>query len=120
MSEFSAPSESTQIDLLAVLDAGAIGKPSPAGNGANGAGPFDEAALIEAVRSGASYHRAALSLLAHWAHQGSGMLEAEARLRGLFEDVFPPDRDHRWHDRVAEIRRLLSYVYGKLADKDDE
>jgi len=42
------------------------------------AGPFDEAALIEAVRSGASYHRAALSLLAHWAHQGTGMLEAEA------------------------------------------
>jgi hypothetical protein len=32
------------------------------------AGPFDEAALIEAVRSGASYHRAALSSLAHWAH----------------------------------------------------
>src|SRR6516162_7354584 len=84
------------------------------------AGPFDEAALIEAVRSGASYHRAALSALAHWAHQGSGMLEAEARLRKLFEDVFPPDRDHRWHDRVAEIPRLLSYVYGKLADKDDE
>jgi len=70
------------------------------------AGPFDEAALIEAVRSGASYHRAALSSLAHWAHQGSGMLEAEARLRGLFEDVFPPDRDHRWHDRVAEVMDL--------------
>jgi hypothetical protein len=120
MSEFSAPGESTPIDLLDELDADAIGKPGAARTSANGAGAFDEAALIEAVRSGANYHRAALSLLAHWAHKGSGVLEAETRLRELFEDVFPPDRDQRWRDRVAEIPRLISYVYGKLADKDDE
>ena len=34
MSGFSAPSESTLIDLLDELNAGAIGKPRPAGNGA--------------------------------------------------------------------------------------
>ena len=39
VSEFSAPGESTPIDLLDDLDAGAIGKPNAAGNGANGAGP---------------------------------------------------------------------------------
>ena len=120
MSEVSAPGEGTPIDLLDELDIDAIGKPGATSNGANGAGAFDEAALIEAVRSGASYHRAALSLLAHCSHQGSGMLEAEARLRGLFEDVFPPDRDQRWRDRVAEIPRLLAYVYGKRADEADE
>jgi len=109
------------IDRLEALDDIAVERP----NGSNGVddgvdGPFDEQALIQAIISGASYHRASLSLLGHWATSGVGMLEAKERLTRAFESVFPPARDARWHDRYREIGKLLAYVYGKEADKQDE
>jgi hypothetical protein len=114
--------EGTCIDLRDDLDAGAIGKPNGIGNGAaeNSGGPFNEQALIEAIISGANYHRASLSLLGHWASAGIGMLGARERLVTAFECVFPADRDQRWHDRYGDIDKLIAYVYGKEADKQDE
>ena len=116
------PVDGMCIDELDELDEIAIGKPN--GIRANGNGsindPFDEEALLNAIASGESYHRAALSLLGHWASHGVGMLEAKQNLVMAFESVFPPDRDGRWHDRYNEIDKLVGYVYGKQADKLDE
>jgi hypothetical protein len=105
------------LDQLDALDDVAIERPKSNGAG-KGGGSFDGRALIAAILSGASYHRASLSLLGHWASIGIGMIEAEARLRGLFEAA--PNHDQRWQDRVAEIPRILCYVYGKLADENDQ
>lgn len=82
--------------------------------------PVDEQGLIEAIISGANYHRASLSLLGRWASTGIGLIEARDRLVTAFECVFPGDRDQRWHDRFGEIDKLISYVYGNAADKRDE
>src|SRR5262249_52741086 len=49
-----------------------------------------------------------------------GMLEAKDRLVCAFESVMPPGRDARWHDRRGEIDKLVGYVYGREADKQDE
>jgi len=112
--------EGTCIDLRGDLDTGAIGKPNGIGKGATGDGPIGEQALIEAITSGTNYHRASLSLLGHWASLGVGIIEARERLIAAFECVFPPDRDQRWYDRYGEIGKLVAYVFGKEADKQDE
>ena len=111
-----------RIDQLGELDEYAIGKPNGLQNGqiGNSGGRFDEKVLIEAIISGANYHRASLSLLGRWALTGIGMLEARERLIAAFECVFPPDRDQRWYDRHGEIDKLVTYVYGREADKRDE
>jgi putative DNA primase/helicase len=105
------------------LDEIAIGKPGTK-PGTNGIGPatqgngrVDELSLLQEIRTGASYHTAAMRLLGVWALHGTPMLEARARIVSAFEDVFPADRDGRWRARVAEIPRLLEFVYGKEADK---
>jgi hypothetical protein len=109
------------IDTLHELDQIAIGRPGTKapGNGADtsSTGPADEAALIEQIVTGASYHTAAIRLLGLWAHQGVAMIAAEQRLRAIFGGVFPPDRDERWQSRVDEIPRLLEHVWGKEAEK---
>jgi hypothetical protein len=72
------------IDQIDDLDATAIGKPNGIGNGAGGnAGPVDERALIEAIISGANYHRSSLSLLGHWASCGIGMIQASEAPSGI-------------------------------------
>ncbi len=113
--------EGQPIDVLDDLDEIWRGKPdtklAAKDNGAGRTqGAVDEAALIEEIRSGASYHMAAIRLIGTWARAGIAMMAAEARLRAFFEDVFPPDRDERWRDRVADIPRLLEYVYGKQGE----
>ena len=109
------------IDRLEALDDIAIGRPNGLNGAGNGAeGEFDERALMEAIISGANYHRSSLSLLGSWASCGIGMLEARERLVTAFECVIPPDRDARWHDRYGEIDELLGYVYGKEANKRDD
>jgi hypothetical protein len=109
------------IDQLDELDLIAIGKPGTkaAGNGANGtwSGPVDEQALLEQILSGESYHTPAIRLLGRWARNGVSMIVAEKQLRDAFDGVFPPDRDARWQARVAEIPRLLEYVWGKEIEK---
>jgi hypothetical protein len=110
-------------DELDALDDIAISKPNGSvysnGKPINGA-PLNEQELLEAIISGANYHRASLSLLGHWASTGIGVIEAREQLVVAFECVFPADRDERWRTRVTEIDKLLAYVYGKEADKLDE
>jgi hypothetical protein len=111
------------IDGLDALDDIAAKRPNGlGGNGAagNDGSPVDEQALIEAIISGANYHRASLSLCGHWASTGIGLIEARDRLVTAFECVLPPDRDARWRDRYGEIDRLVAYVYSNEADKQDE
>jgi hypothetical protein len=110
------------IDELDDLDFIAIGKPATNTTGSNGAKPgravgADEAALLEQIITGESYHTAAIRLLGLWARQKVPMLEAEQRLRAAFEGVFSPDRDERWHARIKEIPRLLEHVWGKETQK---
>jgi hypothetical protein len=109
--------EGMPIDRCVEFDRIAVGKPQTepkAGNGLDPlAGPANEAALLEEIRTGHSYHQSAIRLLGLWAHQGIGLIEAEKRLREAFDGVFPPDRDERWQARVGEIPKLLECIYGK-------
>jgi hypothetical protein len=68
---------------------------------------------LEQIRTSEAYHAAAIRLLGSWARQDIGLIEAEKRLRAAFNDVFPPDRDQRWRDRVASIPEMLEWVWGK-------
>jgi hypothetical protein len=118
--------EGRPINELVDLDAGAIGK-----NGRNGKesgsstkdghdyqrnGDSDDA-LLEQIKTGETYHNAAMRLLGRWSRQGVPMIEAERRLREAFDCVFPPDRDQRWQERVRQIPEWLVFVYGKDAGK---
>jgi hypothetical protein len=107
------------IDRLHELDLIARGKPATkAGNGhPNAPGPIDEKALLEQIRTGESYHPAAMRLIGSWALHGVPLMEAEARLVDAFEGVFPADRDDRWRARYASIPTMLSYAYPKQAEQ---
>jgi hypothetical protein len=111
------------IDTLGSLDEKAIGRRRPNGsNGSNGEawnGPIDEEGLLAAIVAGDKYHSPSIRLLGYWAHHGTSMLAAEKRLVEAFDRVSLSLRDKRWHDRRAEIPRLLEYVYGKEAEKRD-
>src|SRR5262249_13450237 len=65
------------------------------------------------------YHSPSISLLGYWVHHGTSMVAARQRLLEAFDRVSPSLRDKRWHDRRAEIPRMLEYVYGKEAEKCD-
>jgi hypothetical protein len=110
------------IDELEELDQTAIGKPHTVGNGNSAAysGPVNEAALLEAIMRGESYHPAAMRLLGSWARKGVPLTEAEARLRMAFECVAGRDRDDRWRQRYGEIDKLLEWVWVKESAKPDE
>ena len=114
--------DGTPIDLLDELDRVARGKPNgSAGAGANGAsgGPFGEEALAAEIISGRSYHTASVRLVGKWAQSGIPLLEAQRKLEVLFDQVFPPDRDRRWHDRRVDIPRIIRDIYGKEANHRD-
>jgi hypothetical protein len=116
--------EGVFIDHLDELAEIAIGKPatSPPGVGtaaATNSQTLDEEQLLDAIRTGAEFHSAAIRLLGAWAFQGIPIREADRRLREAFNSVLPPDRDRRWHDRVREIPKLLEYVYVKQTKKRD-
>jgi hypothetical protein len=108
------------IDHLDELELIAVGKPATkAGTGYSTAvcAPVDEAALLEQIRTGESYHPAAMRLIGHWASHGVPLLAAAARLEAAFDDVFPGDRDDRWRARRASIPAMLDYVFVKEAEK---
>jgi hypothetical protein len=116
--------EGQRLDTLDELDLIALGKPatkSPGPGKPNGAGvasgPADEAALLDQIVSGASYHTGAMRLLGVWGRRGVPLLEAERRLREAFDAA--PIHDQRWRNRVAEIPRLLGDIWGREARKED-
>jgi hypothetical protein len=115
--------EGEAIDLLDELDLIARGKPNGEagrhGNGASG-GPLDEAGLIEAIVSGEAYHSSCVRLVGKWAQAGVPFLDAQRRLEGIFDGVFPPDRDARWEQRRADIPRILLDIFGKDAGRREE
>lgn len=118
------------VDLLDDLDLIAIGKPAGAngaagnGHGANGAarpgGPVDEAALIEAIKTGQSYHESCTRLLGKWVQQGIPFVEAQPRLLAIFDEMDESLRDKRWSDRRADVERIILDIYGKDARKLDD
>lgn len=88
------------IDLSGELDEIWRGPPETAarqkpgnGNGQFHAGPIDEAALIDQLVHGRSYHLPCTRLVGKWAVQGVALIEAQRRLVDHFDAVFPPDRD---------------------------
>jgi hypothetical protein len=107
--------EGEHIDDLDELDQIALGKPATktaGGTAAPGAsGPADEEALADQILTGESYHQAAIRLLGVWARRGVALVEAERRLRAIFDRA--EAKDQRWEARVAEIPRLLGHVWGK-------
>jgi hypothetical protein len=111
------------IDQLDALDGKAIGRSRPNGrNGGNGKArdsAIDAEKLLAAIVAGEKYHWPSISLLGYWAHHGISMVAARERLVAAFDRVCPSLRDKRWHDRRAEIPRMLEYVYGREAEKRD-
>jgi hypothetical protein len=111
------------IDQCDELDEIWLGKPDtkPISNGAEQprSGPLDERALIENIISGKAYHLSCTRLLGRWAQQGVAFMDAQRRLLGYFDDVFPPDRDARWPQRRADVPRTVRDIYGKEATKRD-
>jgi hypothetical protein len=112
------------IDELDELDQIAMGKPgtkATLGNGVDHAasGLVDEAALLEQIKTGTSFHTPAIRLLGLWAFRGVSMMEARQLLMAAFEAVPPPDRDQRWRTRVAGISRMLQHVWRKEAERRD-
>lgn len=102
------------IDEADDLDAGAKGARGRK-KGAGGGSTIDEAALREAIRTGASYHPSAIRLVGKWATQGVSYVEAQKRLRAIFNEIPEDDRDPRWGERVGEIPRILAHIYGNQA-----
>jgi P4 family phage/plasmid primase-like protien len=115
--------DGTPIDQLSELDELWRGKPnanfSPGITSTACHGPIDEAALLEEIRSGASYHTAAVRLLGRWARTGVAYMQAKQRLVDAMLAVFPPDRDSRWQQRFDDIDRCLEDIYVKEAAAKD-
>jgi putative DNA primase/helicase len=107
------------IDLLDELDEAWRGKPNTASGGTTEdkprQGPLDEPALLEEIRSGASYHVACVRLLGRWALAGIPLMEARQRLVDAMEQVPLRDRDLRWRNRRDDIDRCLEDIYVKEA-----
>jgi hypothetical protein len=112
--------EGTPVDACGELDAVARGKVRGGAHGTGGRnGPVDEAGLVAEIRSGASYHQAAISLAGYWAYEGVSFEEAARRLQGLFDEVPESARDARWTARRADLFRTLEWIYQREAEKQD-
>jgi hypothetical protein len=82
-------------------------------------GPLDEAALLQEIATGRSYHTAQVRLLGAWARAGMPYMEARAKLVAAMEAVPEAERDARWQSRMADIDRCLDDIYGKQAKAKD-
>ncbi len=105
------------VDTALDLDAGARWKRGREKGPANDNG-FDEAAYLDAIATGESYHPAAIALAGKWASDGVPYVEAMRRLRAAFDRVPEEDRDSRWKERVASLPSILNHVYGKQVEDD--
>lgn len=88
------------VDAASDLDATAKWKRGREKGPANDNG-FDEAAYLDAIATGESYHPSAIALAGKWAADGVPYIEAMQRLRAAFDRVAEEDRDSRWKERVA-------------------
>ena len=109
--------EGRYVDTASDLDAGARWKQGREKSSANDNG-FDEAAYLDAIAKGESYHPAAIALAGKWAADGVPYIEAMQRLRAAFDRVPEEDRDSRWKERVADLPTILNHVYGKQVEED--
>jgi putative DNA primase/helicase len=116
------------IDEMDELDVGWRGRPHTvrgategglSGAGKPRQGPLDEAALLEEITTGASYHTASVRLLGRWARDGVPFMEARQKLFDAMDAVFPPDRDARWQSRREDLDRCLEDIYGREATARD-
>jgi hypothetical protein len=123
--------EGSRVDTCGELDRGSRGRSGPGrSNGYDRASPFDEFdlydepvdedELVEAIVTGANYHRAALSLLGLWAREGLDRDVAEAQLRAIFVRVPASSRDDRWRNRFNDISRTADFVYGREEAKEKD
>ncbi len=113
--------DGTPIDLHDDLDEIWLGKPHSNGNGQAQpftSGPADEAALLEQIATGASYHGSAMRLIGKWALAGLPLLDAKARIVDAMNAVPTALRDGRWSARAADLDRCIVDIYGKEAAKD--
>jgi len=99
------------IDLRPDLDAGAIQK----AGGEAGASALDEKAALRAIKAGVSFHPNIIALAGKWATQDVTYMETRQRLFAAMETIPEEDRDSRWAERVADIPRILTFVYGNRA-----
>jgi Protein of unknown function (DUF3987) len=95
------------------------GKPAPAATGNDPApmpdeGPDDDA-LIDDLRSGASYHEPLRGLAARHIGRGVPPAAVTGLLRTLMKTCPVADRDSRWGERYAEIGGLVSSAVAKFA-----
>lgn len=104
------------VDTAPNLDAGARWKRGRAKTANDN--HFDEAAYLDAIATGESYHPAAIALAGKWAADGVPYIEAMQRLRAAFDRVPEEDRDSRWKERVADLPTILNHVYGKQVEED--
>jgi biotin operon repressor len=110
--------EGTPIDLHHELDATAKGKARGGDEGSGGSdGPVDEAGLMDQIRSGESYHPAAITLIGRWAFDGQPYATAAKRIQALFDATPEAGRDQRWKARRGELFRTLDWVYRREAAK---
>ena len=113
------------IDTLDELDVTWRGKPNTtsthhSAGGEPRSGPIDEAAILEALLSGDSYHAAMTSLLGKWAFAGVPLMEARQRVIDAMQSVAEEKRDARWQVRFADIDRCVGDIYGKEAKRKDK
>ena len=116
--------DGTPIDLHDDLDEIWMAKPAtePKGSGTKQftSGPANEAALLDQIVSGESYHAAYVRLLGKWALAGVPLMDARRKLVAVMENVPEAERDARWRFRFDDIDRCLSDIYGKEARAKDE
>jgi hypothetical protein len=110
----------TTIDLLDALDANAAGKANGSAQRGQGdvGGRFDADALKAAIVTGESYHVPATRLIGKWAQQGISLLEAQRRIKSIFDEVPEAECGERWRMRYADLGRIVLDIYGKEAGKE--
>jgi putative DNA primase/helicase len=114
--------EGTPINKLDELDKIWLGKPNtldkrPNCNADFRTGPADEAALLDAIIGGESYHQSCVRLVGLWAQQGVPFLDSEKRLFDAFDRVEAFGRDARYHDRRDDVPRIVRDIYAKEAEQ---